>query len=162
MQLTRQRDFFAGLVFSCAGITAVWASKNYRIGTAAEMGPGYFPMMLGVLLAVIGAVITFNAIVAKRGADEKIGPFAWKPLFFIIGANLVFGIMLDGLPSIKLPAMGLIAGIYALTFLASLAGEEFKLKEVIILATVLALICFVAFTLLLKLPYPLWPAFITN
>lgn len=83
-------------------------------------------------------------------------------MFFIITANLVFGVLLGGLPSIKLPAMGLIVGIYALTFIAANAGEEFKFKEVLILATVLAIISYLAFIVLLKLQFPVWPAFITG
>jgi len=66
--------------------------------------------------------------VVETEDGDKIGTWAWKPLFFIIGANLVFGLMIGGLPNLKIPAMGLIAGIYALTFIASLAGEEFKLQ----------------------------------
>jgi hypothetical protein len=126
------------------------------------MGPGYFPLLLGVLLAILGAVITFNAMVVETEGGDKVGAWAWKPLFFIITANLVFGLMLGGLPSIKLPAMGLIVGIYALTFIAANAGEEFKFKEVLILATVLAIISYMAFIVLLKLQFPVWPAFITG
>jgi hypothetical protein len=70
--------------------------------------------------------------------------------------------MLGGLPSVKIPAMGLIAGIYALTFIASLAGEEFKVKEVAILATILAIMSYLAFIVLLKLQFPVWPTFITG
>jgi hypothetical protein len=93
---------------------------------------------------------------------EKIGSIAWKPLFFIIAANLVFGACLGGLPSIGLPPMGLIVGIFALTFIASNAGEEFKFKEVTILAIILAVMSYAAFILLLKLQFPVWPAFIKS
>ena len=116
----------------------------------------------GVLLAILGAVITFKAMVVETEGGDRIGAWAWKPLFFIITANLVFGVLLGGLPSIKLPAMGLIVGIYALTFIAANAGEEFKFKEVLILATVLAIISYLAFIVLLKLQFPVWPAFITG
>ena len=126
------------------------------------MGPGYFPLLLGVLLAVLGGVITFKAMIIETEDGDKIGTWAWKPVFFIIAANLLFGVLLGGLPSIKLPAMGMIAAIYALTLVAALAGEEFKLKEVLSLATVLAVLSYVTFILLLKLQFPVWPAFITG
>jgi hypothetical protein len=45
---------------------------------------------------------------------------------------------------------------------AALAGEEFKLKEVVVLATVLAVISYVAFVVLIKLQFQVWPAFITG
>lgn len=162
MNIKSQKDFFSGLMFMAVGIAFAWGATTYKVGDGARMGPGYFPLMLGVLLAILGAVITFKAMVVETEGGDKIGAWAWKPLFFIITANLVFGLMLGGLPSIKLPAMGLIIGIYALTFIAANAGEEFKFKEVLILATVLAIISYMAFIVLLKLQFPVWPAFITG
>ena len=162
MNIKSQKDFFSGLLFIAVGVAFAIGATNYTVGTGARMGPGYFPLMLGVLLAVLGAAIVFNAMVFERPDGDKIGAWAWKPLFFIITANLTFGVMLGGLPAIKLPALGLIVGIYALTFIASLAGEEFNLKAVAVLATVLALLSYVAFILLLKLQFPVWPTFITG
>jgi len=75
---------------------------------------------------------------------------------------VLFGILLGGLPSLKIPAMGLIAAIYGLTVVASLAGERFSLKEVLILATILSIGSYLAFIVLLKLQFPVWPTFITG
>jgi hypothetical protein len=66
------------------------------------------------------------------------------------------------LPSLKIPAMGLVAAIYGLTVVASLAGERFNLKEVLILATILSIGSYLAFIVLLKLQFPVWPTFITG
>ncbi len=162
MGIKSQKDFFSGLMFMVVGIAFAWGATNYKIGDGARMGPGYFPLMLGVLLAVLGAIITFKAMVVETLDGDKIGSWAWKPLFFIICANLMFGLMLGGLPSIKFPAFGLIIAIYALTLIAALAGEEFKIKEVLVLATVLAVMSYLAFIVLLKLQFPVWPAFITG
>ena len=126
MRIKSQKDFFAGLMFMVVGIAFAWGATNYTIGEGARMGPGYFPLMLGILLALIGLFITFEAMVVETEDGEKIGKAAWKPLFFIIGANVIFGICIGGLPRLGIPAMGLIVGIYALTFTASLAGDEFK------------------------------------
>jgi hypothetical protein len=98
-------------------------------------------------------------VVETEGGD-KIGKWAWKPLSFIILANLVFGILLAGLPSIKIPAMGMIVAIYALTFISSMAEEGWKVKNTFILATVLAAGSYLAFVVLLKLQFPVWPFFI--
>ena len=162
MNIKSQKDFFSGLLFITVGVAFAIGATNYTVGTGARMGPGYFPLLLGVLMAVLGVAITFNAMVFETPDGDKIGSWAWKPLFFIIAANLVFGLMLGGLPSFSIPAMGLIVGIYALTFIASLAGEEFNLKAVAVLATILALMSYVAFILLLKLQFPVWPTFITG
>ena len=162
MKIKSQKDFWSGLMFMAFGIAFAWGATNYTIGEGARMGPGYFPLMLGILLTLIGLFVTFEALVVETEDGERIGKFAWKPLFFIIGANLIFGILLAGLPKIGIPAMGLIVGIYALTFVAALAGEEFKAKEVAILATVLAIGSYLAFIVLLKLQFPVWPSFITG
>ena len=162
MRIKSQKDFFAGLMFLVVGIAFAWGATNYNIGEGARMGPGYFPLMLGILLALIGLFITFEAMVVETEDGEKVGKFAWKPLFFIIGANVIFGICIGGLPRLGIPAMGLIVGIYALTFTASLAGDEFKAREVAVLATVLAILSYLAFIVLLKLQFPVWPTFLTN
>ncbi len=161
MKIKSQKDFFAGLMFTVTGIAFAWGATNYTIGEGARMGPGYFPLMLGILLAIIGMVVVFTAMVVETEDGDKVGSFAWKPLCYIIGANLIFGIMIGGIPKIGLPAMGLIVGIYALTFVASLASDEFKVKEVAILATVLAALSYFAFIVLLKLQFPVWPSFLT-
>ena len=162
MTIKSQKDFFAGLMFLVAGIAFAWGATNYTIGEGARMGPGYFPLMLGILLSIIGVFIVFEAMVVETEDGEKIGKAAWKPLFFIIFSNVIFGVCLGGIPKIGIPAMGLIVGIYALTFVAALAGDEFKAKEVAVLATVLAVISYLAFILLLKLQFPVWPSFLTR
>lgn len=162
MNIKSQKDFISGLMFMGVGVAFAWGASAYTIGTGARMGPGYFPLALGVLLAVLGSIITFKALVVETVDGEKLGKIAWKPLFFIIMANLVFGAMIGGLPRLGLPPLGLICGIYALTFIASLAGDEFKLKEVIVLGTVLAVFSYLAFITLLKLQFPVWPVFFMN
>lgn len=162
MKIKSQKDFFAGLMFMGIGVAFAWGATTYNVGNGARMGPGYFPLMLGILLAVIGIVITFKAATVETQDGDKIGAWAWKPLFFILAANFVFGILLGGLPSIGVPAMGLIVAIYALTYISSLAGNEFNAKAVFILATVLAAGSYVAFVWALKLQFPVWPSFITG
>ena len=83
-------------------------------------------------------------------------------MIFILGANIAFGILLGGLPSIGVPAMGLIIAIYALVLISSLAGSEFNFKKVLVLATVLAIGSYVAFIWALKLQIQVWPTFITG
>ena len=162
MNIKSQKDFFSGLMFMSVGAAFAWGATTYNVGNGARMGPGYFPLMLGVLLAVLGVVITFKSLVVETETGDKIGKWAWKPLIFIILSNLLFGILLGGLPSIKLPAMGLIAAIYALTFISSMAEAGWKVKNTFILATVLAVGSYVAFILVLKLQLIVWPTFITG
>ena len=162
MKIKSQKDFFAGLMFLAVGGGFAWGATTYTVGTGARMGPGYFPLLLGILLAIIGAAIMFKATVIETQDGDPIGKWAWKQIFFIIGANLLFGVLLAGLPSFGIPAMGLIVAIYGLTFVASLAGSQFNFKEVFILSTVLAAGCYVAFVWALKLQFPVWPSFIVG
>ena len=162
MKIKSQNDFFSGLMFMGVGIAFAWGATTYNVGTGARMGPGYFPLMLGILMAVIGVVITFMATTVETVDGDKIGKWAWKPLAYILAANFAFGVLLGGLPSIGVPAMGLIIAIYALTIISSLAGETFKLRDVLILATVLAVGSYVAFIWALKLQIQVWPTFITG
>ncbi len=162
MGIKSQKDFFAGVMFMAVGGSFAWGASSYQIGDGARMGPGYFPLLLGVILAVIGAVISFQALVVETEDGDRIGSFAWRPLVFILGANVVFGIMIGGLPSIGLPAMGLIVGIFVLTLIACNAGDKFVLKEALILASVLSVISYTAFIVLLKLQIPAWPVFLTR
>lgn len=162
MNIKSQKDFYSGLMFLAVGGAFAWGASTYSVGTGARMGPGYFPLMLGVLLSVIGAIVMFKALVVESEGGDKIGKWAWRPLFFIIAANVLFGILLAGLPAFKIPAMGLIVAIYALVFVASLAERGAKFKTTFVLATVLAIGSYAAFVMALKLQFPVWPTFITG
>ncbi len=160
MNIKSQKDFFSGLMFLIVGGAFAIGAYSYSMGDGARMGPGYFPRLLGVIMAILGSVIIFKSLTVATSDGEKIGSWAWKPLAYILGANLAFGVLLGGLPSIKLPAMGMIIAIYALTIIASFAEDNVKMKEVLILATILAVGSYLAFIMLLKLQIPVWPTFI--
>ena len=162
MRIKSQKDFFAGLLYMGIGIAFAWGATNYNIGDGARMGAGYFPLLLGIVLAVIGAIVMIRAMVVETADGEPIGQWAWKPLVLIILANFVFGILLGGMPSLGIPAMGLIAAIFGLTFLSALAGSEFKFIEVLILAIVLAVGSWAAFVWGLNLQFQVWPSFISG
>ena len=149
-------------MFMGVGLAFAWGATTYSVGQGARMGPGYFPLYLGVLMTILGAAITFQSLVVETADGGKIGKWAWKPLFFIILANLLFGVLLAGLPSLGIPAVGLIIAIYVLVFVASMAEPNWKVKNTFILATILAAGSYVAFVMALKLQFQVWPAFITG
>jgi hypothetical protein len=162
VKIKSQKDFYSGLLYTVVGAAFAYGATSYNIGTGARMGPGYFPLLLGSLLAIIGGIIIFKSLVVETPTGDRVGSWAWKPLSFIIAGNLLFGVLLGGLPSIKFPAMGLIVAIYGTTLVVSMAGDKFKLKEVLILATVLSVLSYLAFIVLLKLQFPVWPSFIAG
>lgn len=162
MRIKSQKDFFSGLMFAAVGVAFAIGATNYNIGTGARMGPGYFPLMLGVVLCVMGLIVTLLSLGPDPAEEEKIGKFAWKPLGFIIGANLVFGVLLGGMATYRIPAMGLIAAIYAVVLVGGMAGHQYSFKGSLVLATVLAIGSYLVFIIGLSLQFQVWPSFITG
>ena len=152
MNIKSQKDFFSGLMFLVIGGAFALGATSYTIGTSARMGPGYFPMMLGVIMAILGAVVLFYSLIVETPGGDPVTAFAWKPIIYILGAT----------KRRSSPTPGMFAAIYLLTILASKAGNEFKIKEVLILGTILSLISYLAFIVLLKLQMPIWPEYITG
>lgn len=159
MRLSSQKDFFAGLMFCAFGGAFALGARNYEIGSAASMGPGYFPLMLGGLLVVLGAMITLQSFASKAPDGDPVGAFAWRPLFFVLLANVLFGVLLVGLPSVGLPAMGMFVAIFVLTVVASLARKGFRFMEAALQGIVLAVGSYLVFVVGLNLQFPVWPAF---
>jgi hypothetical protein len=159
MKIKSQRDFWAGLLFIVAGVAFAWGAAGYDIGDGERMGPGYFPLVLGLVLAALGFFIFFASLVVETEDGEKLGAWAWRPLAFVLGANFAFGILLAGLPRFGIPPMGMAVAVVALTFIASLAFEPFRAKETVLLALILAAGSYLVFVWLLKLDLQVWPAF---
>ena len=162
MRIKSQKDFFAGLLYAVIGIAFAWGATTYSIGDGARMGPSYFPLILGIVLALIGVFVMFRALTVETPDGDPIGKWSFKPLIFIILANFLFGILLGGIPSIGVPAMGLMIAIFVLTIVAAMAGPEFKWTEVIILGIILAAGSWVTFVWGLNLQFQLWPSFISG
>ena len=159
MAIKSQKDLLAGLMFGATGLAFALGAREYDMGTAGRMGPGYFPLVLGVILAVLGILIAFQSFGSQRRESEDIGDIAWRPLCFIIGANLIFGLLLGGLPSLGIPAMGLIVAIVGLTFVAMMASE-FCIKRAVILSAILAVGSYFVFVKMLGLTFQVWPWFV--
>jgi hypothetical protein len=162
VKIKSQKDFFSGLMFSAVGAAFALGATTYTVGNGARMGPGYFPLMLGILLAIPGG----HRHVQSPGGGNRWGRQDWKVCLetAVLCHRVERAVRhpAGGLPSLKIPAMGLVAAIYGLTVVASLAGERFNLKEVLILATILSIGSYLAFIVLLKLQFPVWPTFITG
>ena len=117
MSIKSQKDFVSGLMFTAVGAGFAWnAALSYDIGSASQMGPGYFPLVLGLVLVLLGGFIMFFALVVETPDGGVIGSIAWRPLVCILGANLLFGALLGGLPSIGFPSFGLVVAIPSLMF----------------------------------------------
>jgi len=154
VKIKSQKDFWSGLMFVTIGIAFAWGATNYSFGSSARPGPGYFPFGLGILLAVLGAVVLFDSLVIETEDGEPIGAWGWKPMFLIVFSVALFGFIL--------PRLGMIVSLPILIVVASLAGDEFHWKDAIISIVVLTLGSWLIFIKGLNLVIPLWPKFITG
>ncbi len=157
MNIRNQRDFVAGLLFVLIGGAFSVGALSYEVGVGAQMGPGYFPLLVGAALTVVGALIAAMACVRRPLDAGLIGKIAWKPLAWILSANFSFGILLGGVSWLGVPPLGLVVATYSLVILASLATDEFKLRPTLILATVLAVGGYLIFVKSLDLQIQAWP-----
>jgi hypothetical protein len=154
VRIKSQRDFVAGLMFVAIGVAFAIGATNYSLGTSAKPGAGYFPLILGALLAVLGAAVLFKALTIESDGGDPIGDIAWKPLILIIGAVIAFGF--------GLPRLGMVITVPLLVIVSSLAGDEFGWKGVAITAVVLTVGCWGVFVKGLGLSIPLWPTFLQS
>lgn len=150
IKIRSPRDFWAGVIFLVIGIGAAVVGSDYPMGTGGRMGAGYFPMVLSILLSILGFAIMATGFIAEGPPIDK---FALRPLFFILFAVVIFGLLAK--------VLGLAMSIIALVIVSAFGGHEFRLKEALIAGIVLAAFCVLVFVYGLKLPFPPWPAFLT-
>ena len=153
MKIRNPKNFWSGVMFFALGLGFALFAQNYDMGTAQRMGPAYFPTVLGALLALLGLGIAIGGL-AREGHDGKIDKFHFGPIAWIIGAIVVFGVLLR-------PA-GLVVALVALVTISMFGSHEFKWKEAAAVSFVMGVIVYLVFIYGLKLTIPVWPAFIEN
>ena len=142
------KDFLAGLLFILIGASAVVFARDYPMGSAMRMGPGYFPTILGGILFLLGVYVMVRGI--HSGAKVK-GEWGWKPLALITLSIVLFGFLMDRL--------GMIPALAVMFFVSALAGREFRFKEVLILTVLMSAFAVGVFVYGLKLPFQLFPGY---
>jgi hypothetical protein len=153
MRIRHPKDFLTGVMFIFFGGTAMVLSAGLTIGSAAKMGPGYFPFVLGAFLVVLGAIMLL------RGLIEAKGPHDWpvlhlKPLGIVLLSVVLF--------SQVLRPLGLLLSTAVLVVLASTASHEFRWKEALLNAAVLTGIVLAVFVYFLEFQIPVWPFFLSG
>ena len=137
------RDFWSGVIFVAFGLGAMLVGRGYAMGTAERMGPGYFPTVLGGLLAVLGAICVLRSLVRP---GEGVGRFALKNLALILGATVLFGVLIR--------TAGLVIAIVLLVLAGGLASSQFRLAPYLKLGIGMAIGSVLIFTKGLGLPMP--------
>lgn len=146
----RNKDLLAGLMFIVIGVVFFVGAYNYQMGTAARMGPGYFPRILGGVMAVLGVIVAGIGLKnqAQWAATEGIG-WTWKPVFIVTLAVVLFGA--------TLPSLGMVIAIILLTMLSGFAAHDKNYRELAIITVIMCLFCAAVFVWGLKLQMKLFP-----
>ena len=162
MKVKSQTDLWAGLMFMAFGLFFMVVAlgtpdfldriagqkiiPGYQMGSALRMGPAYFPVVLGGLLAVLGLLVLIDSMV-EEGPD--VPQFNFRPLLLILAGCLAF--------AYTLKPLGLVGASLLLVFIVAFGGHEFRWKEVLILYFVLIVFSVGVFVKALSLPFPIWP-----
>jgi hypothetical protein len=152
VKIRNQKNFWSGVMFFAFGLGFALLARRYDMGTAQRMGPGYFPTVLGALLALLGLGLALAGL-AREGHDGRIERFHFGPIAWIVGAIVAFGALLR-------PA-GLVVALVALVVISMLGSHEFRWKEAVAVSVVMGAIVYLVFIYGLKLTIPVWPAFVT-
>jgi len=161
MKIGHPKNFWGGVLFAGIGAAFLLIAKGvklgdavllpgYAMGTPARMGPAFFPFWLGLILFFLGVVIAVMGFREKGGPDAAFPQYHWKPILYVLGAVVLFGLILK-------PVGMLLAG-FLVVFLSSLGNpEKFHTRDVILLGIGLVIFCAMVFVWGLKLPIPLCP-----
>jgi putative tricarboxylic transport membrane protein len=138
------KDFWAGVIYIGIGLVALYVAQDYDMGTAVNMGPGYFPKVLGALLALIGLIALARGLLRP---GEAIGRLAWREALIVLGATALFGLLVRG--------AGLAISLLVLVLISAYASRQFRLRSSLLLAVGLAVFSVLVFLKGLGIPLPL-------
>ncbi|SUV55014.1 Tripartite tricarboxylate transporter TctB family [Bordetella bronchiseptica] len=151
MQLRNRQDFWSGVMFIVLGLGFSRQASSYQMGTAARMGPGYFPFWLGLVLALLGAIVLISAL-SKKATETAVEGFDWRIVFLVVGSVVLYALILKPL--------GVYLSVFVLVVVSSLASHEFSWKVAVANGIFLVVFSYLAFIKGLGLIFPLWPSFL--
>ena len=143
--LMNNKRFLSGVMFIGIGAVAIWMARDYPMGSALRMGPGYFPIVLGGIVIGFGV---WEIIIGVLKPDPVQGNWSLRALSVLPLSAVVFGVLME--------TAGFIPALISLVIVSAFAGREFKIIEVILLAVGLTVACTGLFIYGLGLPYPLF------
>jgi hypothetical protein len=140
------QDVGAGLMFAGFGAIGLWLARDYPVGTALRMEPGYVPRLLCWGMIGVGALIAVRGVIAGQAAIAR---WHWRPLLFVLGALIAFRYLVE-------PA-GLPIATFVTVVIAALGSREVRMLDTLLLAVGLAIGAVALFIFALGLPMTLWP-----
>lgn len=145
IRIKKPQDLGAAILFIILGCIGLWFGKDYRFGTLARMGPGFFPMVLS--WALIGFGIVIGALACAFNEGPKVGRTNWRGLLLVVAGILLFGLLIE--------RAGLLIAAFIVPVVAAFATPEVRRKEALILSLVLSIACVVVFVYGLRQPIPI-------
>ena len=145
LRVKSPQDIGAGVVFLLIGLAGLYFGGELALGTAARMGPGYFPRLLSFMIIAVGVAVALQGITVEGPPVE---PLRVRPIAFIIGAILAFGWLIE--------RIGLALTAVLLTLIAAYARREVKLGETVLLGIGLGIFTVAVFVHLLGQALPAW------
>jgi hypothetical protein len=146
MRIRAPKDFWSGLMFCGFAVVGLLAARGYALGAAGKMGPGYFPLLLGGVLALLGVVLIARSIVLD---GEPLPRFHVLPLAVIAVAVCLFGALIE--------PFGLVVALAVLAMLSAWAGPQFRWLEAVALTAALIVFSIGVFVYALGLSLSVWP-----
>lgn len=145
MKLPDSKDFWSGVMLIAIGAAALYIGRDYPFGTALRMGAGFFPIVLGAMLVLFGVYFVARGL---RSGDRIEGNWSPRALVILPLAFVLFGVLMQH--------TGFVPALLVLVVGSAMAGTEFRLVEVLVLAVLLTAMCVALFIWALGLPYPLF------
>jgi putative tricarboxylic transport membrane protein len=141
-------DILAGLIFVAFGLAFAITSLSYELGTPLRMGPGYFPLVLGGILVLLGLLVLGKGFIPGSDGEVRLGSVPWRGLILIVVAVLFFGLTVRGL--------GLVPATAVTALLTALASNRTGILAAVAIAAGLTVLCVLIFVLALQVRLPLF------
>jgi len=143
--IQRYRDYYAGALLVLIGLGTIYQSSRYDVGTLAEIGPGFFPMVMGVILAGCGIAIAFNqsAIADDEHDSETLDRPEWRGWGCILGGVLAFILLAHN--------GGLFPATFACVFISAMGDRTMKVRNAAVLALAISVFGVLLFHYALKI-----------
>ena len=141
------RDLLAGLLFCVVAAATIWLSRDLEYGSARNMGAGFFPLWIAILLLALGAFIALRGLAVEGPGLERI---SWRLALPVLASVVLFGIAAIPLGLLLTIALSIVA--------AAVAGHGYRRGEIALLAVGMSVFCALLFVWGLSLPMDLLPA----
>ena len=141
----RNKDCTAGLLFIGIALVYLILGRDLEVGTPTEMGPGFFPLIVVSLLAILGVIAIVNSLKDSAGGLPCI---PWRPLLVIIGAPLIFASLIE--------YFGLAPALGAAVWFSTLAERPWHPWKSLLLSALAVFFCWLVFAFAFGVPIPLF------